>query len=359
MGKRKPVPARLHSELTEYSSLIRALRTSNSLDVTSHITKPRPYGVESSFSVQRTADELTSDDLSDKSEDQDDHASPSPSDDGRYKDPNVNLSGGASQSRDISPVSGPSSSVEPPSTIVGRKRKRNSTTPSRRRDTWTRWPLLASDVYIPEWSLEDEIRILAADALKLQPRPPLPDLPSQSCTTGSDNGDAEDDDDDTPYIPHLTNAASTYLSTILALLVAHTPNRPQSQQNRIEPIGWRAVLEILGSCGNPDVANQKCVSLSRTFPFILFGNVTKSLVCRIINIVKTRMEAVYGHTTDESSGNILGVCLLPIFGYLNLDPGTAAHRIQLSVAAKEKMRARLSRPMKDLFSFAVPPAPHT
>jgi hypothetical protein len=250
MGKRKPVPAALYSEFTEYSSLIRALRTSNSLDVTSHITKPRPYSV-------RDDSELESDgDLS---------GSPNNAESSSRLS-NVDLPESAFHSRDISPaVSGPSSSVEPPSK-TNRKRKRNSTTPSRprRRDVWTRWPLLANDVYIPEWSLEDEIGILAANALKLHPRPPLPVLRSESSTPSSDDEDTEDQDSqadgDAPsYLPPLTNAASNYLSTILALLVAHTPNRPQSQQNRIEPIGWQAVLNILSSCGDPSVANQKCV----------------------------------------------------------------------------------------------------
>jgi len=270
MGKRKAVPAALHSEFTEYSSLIRALRTSNSLDVTSHITKPRPHNVASP--PQHTPNGLDSDnDLSDEIGDQDCAATHSPSNaESSNRDDNADLPGSTCHSRDISPaVSGPSLSVEPPS----RKRKRKSTPPSqpRRRDTWTRWPLLANDVYIPEWSLEDEIGILAANALKLQPRPPLFALQSRSPATGSGSGDtegkdSEGDGDTASYLPHLTNAASTYLSTILALLVAHTPNRPQSQQNRIEPIGWRAVLNILSSCGNPSVANQKWVFTSLNFP---------------------------------------------------------------------------------------------
>ena len=37
-GKRARVPAALHNELTEYSSLLRALRTSNTLDLASQLT---------------------------------------------------------------------------------------------------------------------------------------------------------------------------------------------------------------------------------------------------------------------------------------------------------------------------------
>jgi hypothetical protein len=264
--KRRPIPAALHSEFTEYSSLIRALRTSNSLDVTSHITKPRPYSVEVSFSAQHTPDKLDSDDdLSNEIRDKDDDAVVTDEISSRLC--NVDLPGSVIHSRDTSPaISNPSSSAEPPSNLSNRKRKLSSTPPSRprRRDAWTRWPLLANDVYVPEWNLEDEIGILAANALKRHPRPPLPVLQSQSPASGSEDSDEGNEenqgDGDTPsYLPPLTNAASTYLSTILALLVAHTPNRPRSQQNRIEPIGWRAVLDMLSSCGDPSVANQKCV----------------------------------------------------------------------------------------------------
>lgn len=247
MGKRKAIPAALHSEFTEYSSLIRALRTNNSLDVTSHITKPPPHGLETSLQIQHGLDELD-DEFGGKDGDgfndiEDGHESS-----------NIET---APLSREISPsASGPSSSVEP---MSSRKRKRSSMTPSypRRRNAWTRWPLLADDVYVPEWSLEDEISLLAANVLKLHPRPPLPVLPSQSFPSSDDHD--QGDGDIPSYLPPLTHSASTYLSTILALLIAHTPNRPLSQQNRIEPIGWRAVLDMLSSCGDPSVANQKCV----------------------------------------------------------------------------------------------------
>ncbi|KAF8241020.1 hypothetical protein L208DRAFT_1373997 [Tricholoma matsutake] len=319
MGKRKAVPAALHYELTQYSSLIRSLRTTSNLDVTSHITKPRPYSVEASFPGQHTLGELESgDDTSDESE-KDGDAVPDPNDaNGSTRHSTVELTGNTFRSQDTSPaVSCYRSSVEPPSDLSSRKRKRTSPSRPRRRDTWTRWPLLANDVYIPEWSLQDEIGILAANALKLRPHPPLPIISSSDGSDDHDDNEGEDnegDDDSLSYLPALTNAASNYLSTILALLVPHTPNRAQSQQNRIEPIGWRAVLDMLSSCGDPSVANQK-----------------------IINNVKTRMEALYGSSTDQPSGEIL-----------------AAQRIQLSIAAKEKLRTRLSRPMEDLFSLAAP-----
>ena len=42
MAKRRWIPAALHAELTEYSSLLRALRTSDTLDLASHLIQPPP-----------------------------------------------------------------------------------------------------------------------------------------------------------------------------------------------------------------------------------------------------------------------------------------------------------------------------
>lgn len=39
----------------------------------------------------------------------------------------------------------------------------------------------------------------------------------------------------------------------------------------------------------------------------LFEIVTNQLICRIITSVKTRMEAIYGPSADETSGDMLGV----------------------------------------------------
>jgi len=101
-GKRKAVPAALRSELEEYSFLLRALRTNDTLDLSSQLI--------------RTAGS------SRNSEDGDVHSTPS-----------------------ASPVEAPESNP------FLRKPK----------DAWTRWPLLVQDVPIPEWTLQDEVERLA------------------------------------------------------------------------------------------------------------------------------------------------------------------------------------------------------
>ena len=106
-GKRKAVPTALRSELEEYSFLLRALRTNDTLDLSSQLI--------------RTA--------------------------------------GSSQTFEGDDVHGPPSA---PST-EGSESSSNSRKP---RDAWTRWPLLIQDVPIPEWTLQDEVERLANKALQ-------------------------------------------------------------------------------------------------------------------------------------------------------------------------------------------------
>jgi len=111
-GKRKAVPAALRSELEEYSFLLRALRTNDTLDLSSQLI--------------RTAGS------SRNSEDGDARSSPS-----------------------ASPVE-----VSEP-----------NSNPRRPKDPWTRWPLLVQDVPIPEWTLQDEVERLANRFLQPQDDP--------------------------------------------------------------------------------------------------------------------------------------------------------------------------------------------
>jgi hypothetical protein len=101
-GKRKAVPAALRSELEEYSFLLRALRTNDTLDLSSQLIR-----------AARSSQTPESNSAHD----------PSPT-------PSAEASGSNSNSR-------------------------------RPRDVWTRWPLLIQDVPIPEWTLQDEVERLA------------------------------------------------------------------------------------------------------------------------------------------------------------------------------------------------------
>jgi hypothetical protein len=208
MGKRKKVPAALHTELSEYASLIRALRTSDTLDLSSQLTKAQPRASTS----QRNADE---DDLEDE----------------------INPS--RSASRDITPsvLSSPKSRGSP---------KQNGIERTQIKDNWTRWPLPAGDLHIPEFEFEDEIRTIASEAVKLQ---------RQEDPDGNNHPPEEVDEEarlPQSFLDSLTLASSTHLSQILSVLAAHVPLAEMSMQNRIKPIGWEGVLGIVAVSGLVD-----------------------------------------------------------------------------------------------------------
>ncbi|KAL1709466.1 hypothetical protein EV121DRAFT_286533 [Schizophyllum commune] len=278
--RRQVVPASLHSELTEYSSLIRALHTNSTLDVTSHLLPSAWKGKERATDYE---------DDEDDSEDE-------------YVAPRTRSASRLSFERPSSaPLAFPSS---PPSRSRSRSSAAKRRTP---RESWTRWPLPQGDIYVPEWTWEDEVAAIASQLLS-QSRPPAapspvsplasvqpetqpdptrqssqatvsttveetssedsneddnsaPPLPqSQPHPPATQEDDAEDSDtaeDEDPlppaYLSALSQDSATFMSQVLALLAAHTPLRPGSLQNRIGTLTWRNVIDILSVSGFPGV----------------------------------------------------------------------------------------------------------
>ncbi|KAI0074945.1 hypothetical protein K474DRAFT_1600673 [Panus rudis PR-1116 ss-1] len=237
MGKRKRISAAVHAEFSEYSSLLRALRTADTLDLSSHI-----------FLHDATLSE---------------HRASSP----------------------------PASSSVPPTQPTSPARSK----PRKPRDTWTRWPLLANDVHIPEFSFEEEMRLLAVQAL--EHRAPEfvdrmhitersdPSKRSRSKRTKSVDFASSSDEEErkiavsritsrrppsrrpsrpqTPaavyappgellspaYLRALHQCSANRLSEILACLTAILPMRESSMQNRSGTINWEIVLGTVRSLG--------------------------------------------------------------------------------------------------------------
>jgi hypothetical protein len=213
MGKsRKSVPAALHSELSEYASLLRALRTSDTLDLTSQLTKALPQPSTSYETVDGADGDDGEEDIR----------------------PTVSVS------REDTPRALSASKLKGSS-------RRSSSRKDKDKDNWTRWPLLEGYVHAPEFGFQDEIEMIASEALKLQ-----------QCQ------EDPDDDDHLPaedyietrlpqsFLDSLTLASSTHLSQILASLAAHVPLTEKSMQNRIKPIGWEGVLDIVAVSGLVD-----------------------------------------------------------------------------------------------------------
>jgi hypothetical protein len=260
MGKRKRVPEKLHFELTEYSSLLRALRTRSALDVTTQLTRPPPNHWQDD-------DTQLGSDLDDDDEE------------------DVSPSGSNIPNTSSAPISGPSDLNHPsnkaffqgPPANTSQETKRKPKAkppPKKQRDTWTRWPLPVGDVIAPEWNLEDEVTLLAAQALKRNPPIPLPVFPEdgdppaeqrQANQNKDDDAldlDGDEDDVDPPsYIPYLVSSATECLAYILDIMATHTPARAPSLQNRIEPINWQSVLNALAARGNTRFMDAQYVFL--------------------------------------------------------------------------------------------------
>lgn len=200
MARRQLVPTALHNELTEYSSLLRALRTTQTLDVTAHLTQ----------SQDPTDDE---------------HDAPE-------------------SEEETTPAA--------PTSI--QKRKPSQSEPGsphwRNRDQWTRWPIPVKDVPPPDWSLQEEVEAIVKQVLASIE----PDSDSEEAVKHEEDVESQhdgDSDDEDAYMHHLTELVTSVvenqLESIFALICAHTMARPDSMQNRIEPFDWHDLLNILSS----------------------------------------------------------------------------------------------------------------
>ena len=229
MSKRKRVPAALHAEISEYSALLRALRTQDTLDLTSQLIRAR------TASRANTDDDLLDDD-------------------------DLDLDGGESEKplTDVvsqGPVAAPSSN-EDVSPMLKRKRlpgkRKPGMTSKKTRDHWTRWPLMDGDVHVPEWTLEDEVKVIAVHHIKGTLT--RPDATAQAAELLEDL----DDDFTNTLLPQagldaLSDEAASYLSRILALVAAFKAPAAESMQNRFAPFGWEAVMAAVSSSGIADV----------------------------------------------------------------------------------------------------------
>lgn len=210
MVKRSKVPAKLHSELSEYASLLRALRTDHTLDLASHLTHHIPL-------LPSAEPQAASEPVNEVVD-------------------NEHLLSGRSASH-TTPSIADTTARE---LVNGQKKLRT-------RDTWTRWPLLAGDVHVPEWGLEDEIKLLAEHSLKADDNGDSLNCAGEGPFVSDVPRSKEDDDPRlSPIALHaLTEVSTTHLSNILALLAAHVPLAEKSMQNRVLPISWEAVLDVV------------------------------------------------------------------------------------------------------------------
>jgi hypothetical protein len=221
------IAAGLHSEISEYSSLLRALQTSGALDIVPHLTR--------AHAGSSRADN-----------DQDSDVRPS----GSESEGGIDFGSKAKRKSNIEER--PKSKSTSQGNVLSSKGRRPP----------TRWPLLPQEIQVPEWGLDDEIKLLALQSLQAHEA-------SATAPQGGHDDDDDDDDDDEEILPPsclnaLTMASSEHLSCIFALLAAHIPLSENSMQGRITPMGWESVLDILS-------ANDACSEKFVWFSYSLYS----------------------------------------------------------------------------------------
>lgn len=251
MGKRKRVPSTLHSELTEYSSLLRALRTTTTLDLTTHIAQPSAHpSTQLTVSGSVPADELDEAELS-PAEDETGYAA---SRSNAVTEPTTREGSQHTSEGEDEPV-------EPEAESHSRNRVRGSADASR--DTWTRWPLLFGDVHVPEFTLTDEVKFIVEQMKETQTEPGQSSSPttveafSQSLEH-PDELDVQHEDLELLLPKVLLDsvgvAAAKRLSEIFGVLNTLAHPVEDSLQNRFGYFTWQGVLNIVNACGIIDDA---------------------------------------------------------------------------------------------------------
>lgn len=253
MSKRSRAAA-LHSELEEYASLVRALRTSKTLDLASHLTQYSQNQTQQSTSDHGSAQHSASDYEDDTEEDLND----------------LPRTSSAPPTSDVYDEDG-EEEIDYDIGTANNKGKRRASFKARgankqnERDTWTRWPLLSGDVHIPTWGLDDEVAALSTNILRMQRQQETQhlstSLPASSTSLATQNsgaaselsstggeeifGDIDDDleaEDEKLHLSHLATSTAFTLSRLLSTLAQYVPRVEKSLRNRLAPLDWSAVL---------------------------------------------------------------------------------------------------------------------
>jgi hypothetical protein len=188
-----PAGRKLQKEVDEYASLLRALKTNATLDLTAHLSQPLTPNAPEHDVIEQPV-------LLEKSKKR------------RRSGSSLSLS---------------------PSTGTEKKKKA--------KDTWTRWPLLQGDVYIPEWELADEVHALAKECLIYSSE--------DSSGSGTSPNTVPDDEEKSPssHVASLTETIDELLSQTFTLLAAHRPSAASDRVDRLSPMDWQTVLNVLAA----------------------------------------------------------------------------------------------------------------
>jgi hypothetical protein len=277
MGKRKLVSAAVHSELSDYTQLIRALKTERTTDLTGHLLSHAAASSQSRSLGHREEEEEEEEEEEDKHNDSEEEEKEEEGDeDEDDQDASVrivraaNAMGGLNEPRIRRNASGSSQT-----TMLGekseagesnggnddeqqspkKKRKKNTGKSKAHTDMWTRWPL--ESLPVPEWSLEDEVMHIAAMHQQSASSRLASSLSSPDNDDDVDSAEEQSMDDvDEAHLPGLVEAAQHHLEHVLATLAAHLPAVAPGMHKRLAPLDWQAVLGALEGVAGIHIADE-------------------------------------------------------------------------------------------------------
>ena len=230
MAPSKSVPAAFHSELSEYASLLRAIRTNSTLDIVPQLSKANPR-VRSSGYDSDQGDSLVSEE------------------DAQLNDPDtLNEASEFTQGRKVKKSSKGKAQGESSSKTAKRSRRKLEED-----DNWTRWPLLKEHCPLPEWTFDEEVMAVAEQCLRFQTSvsqdPKGSEDAAMSRIEDLDGDDINDFTLSPAHLSGLTLEAASKLTSILSLLASHRPSATFTKHGRLAPMSWLDVLEVVGMAG--------------------------------------------------------------------------------------------------------------
>ncbi|CCA73854.1 hypothetical protein PIIN_07808 [Serendipita indica DSM 11827] len=251
MPPKKKVSAKLRKELSEYASLVRALHVTSTQDIIPHLTGSFPAPGAAVPTTEDTDAVMHAIDL-------------------RPDDENMHSPGQEGQS-DINEEEEHTSKQKKPSQRPSRAHKYQ-------RDQWSRWPMLRDHIFVPEWSLQDEVQAIAERKFgKRTQQEPLinKEAHHQAPTVSDEERDSveeqldemsTDDEldqnleslgEEKSYLPTgvargLALESDFLLQRIFATLGAHRYCVAPAVQTRLFPMDWKAVFMALNATGVVD-----------------------------------------------------------------------------------------------------------
>ncbi|PCH37421.1 hypothetical protein WOLCODRAFT_140851 [Wolfiporia cocos MD-104 SS10] len=138
---------------------------------------------------------------------------------------------------------------------------------------WTRWPLRATDVPVPEWTFEDEVNSVVLSVLhpkSSEPAParsgasrsgsPDPLFASSPSSLDDEGDDVEDSALSEAGLRAVAEASAIHVARILSMLAASVPPLTKAMMYKLRPLDWVTVLHIVSVSGLVDASTVQSVS---------------------------------------------------------------------------------------------------